>query len=155
MLDQAREVQAQSLAAQREQAANVVEAGEGSGAVVESPAAKAGAAQQASQRDRRQRPPKSGAMLVRPPTVASGSDLEAPSGELPEDRIARDAGSQMDGIISDAGASLNGEAPKNAQQGANGSNGATRSNGANGAGNSGSQRRNSQARGRNRPKGGR
>ncbi len=165
MLDQAREAQAQSLAAQREQAANVVEAGEGSGAVVDAnPAdssAKAGAAQQASQRDRRQRPPKSGAMLVKPPTVASGSDLEAPSGELPEDRIARDAGSQIDGIISDAGANLNGEAPKNAQQGANrtngsnGSNGAMRSNGANGAGNSGSQRRNSQARGRNRPKGGR
>ncbi len=155
MLDQAREAQAQALAAQREQAANVVEAGEGSGAVEESPAdsgAKAKPTQQTSQRDRRPRPPKSGAMLVMPPSSASGSDLEAPAGELPEDRIARDAGSQMDGIISDAGARLNGGAPKTAQQSANRTNG---SNGSNGAGNSSSQRRNSQARGRNRPKGGR
>lgn len=158
MLDQAREAQAQALAAQRDQAANVVEAGEGSGTVDANPAdssARASAAQQASQRERRQRPPKSGAMLVMPPSAASGSDLAAPSGELPEDRIARDAGSQLDGIISDAGARLNGAAPKIAPQGATGTNGATRSNGANGAGNSGNQRRNSQARGRNRPKGGR
>jgi hypothetical protein len=172
---------AQALVAQDQQAkrARVVEAGEGSGAVETDADARPKSGQPAA-RDRRQRAPKSGATLVRPATpsnpdipVESAADLEASASvDLPEQRIARDAGAPMDGIIADDGARLNGNgsgngasAPKSGlanpsggqvnQSRPNGS-GSSGSAGRSGnAGNSGSQRRNQQSRGRNRPKGGR
>lgn len=141
LIDQARDTQAQALVAQREQAGKVVEADAGSGAVESDVSASASRARasELAQRERRQRPPKSGAMLVRP-SAPSGSrnDLAAPSGELPEDRIARDAQASLDGIIADTGERLNNGVSNSA-----------------GAGSSGAQRRNQQTRGRNRPKGGR
>jgi YidC/Oxa1 family membrane protein insertase len=148
MMNQAREAQAQALVAQREQAGKVVEADAGSGAVESdtSTSASRSSAPNPAPRDRRQRPPKSGAMLVRPSMPSeSSSDLAAPSGELPEDRIARDAQASMDGIIADTGERLNNGA----------SNAAAASAQRPGAGSSGAQRRNQQTRGRNRPKGGR
>ncbi|HZC04149.1 MAG TPA: membrane protein insertase YidC [Ktedonobacterales bacterium] len=176
LLQQTREQAAsQALVAQQQQQekrGRVVEAGEGSGAIGrEEAAAQLKAQQQASQRDKRARPPKSGAMLVRPADqvgqaapVESAADLEASTkGENPEDRIARDAQGRMDGIIADAGARLNGasSAPNSVSNGTSGASGGQtaqpRPNVARNTGNagsSGSQRRNQQSRGRNR-KGGR
>ncbi|HEY7850001.1 MAG TPA: YidC/Oxa1 family membrane protein insertase [Ktedonobacterales bacterium] len=167
---------AQALVAQDQQAkrARVVEAGEGSGAVETDADARPKSGQPAA-RDRRQRAPKSGATLVRPATpsnpdipVESAADLEASASvDLPEQRIARDAGAPMDGIIADDGARLNGNgsgngsgngasAPKSGQAGASGGQvNQPRPNGSGSSGSSGSQRRNQQSRGRNRPKGGR
>ncbi len=174
LLEQTRDhAQAQALVAEQqrqEKRGRVVEAGEGSGAVkteAES-GAQTRAAQSAGQRDRdkRPRPPKSGAMLVRPTAqpeeIQSAADLEASTkGEKPEDRIVRDAQGQLDGIIADAGASLNGaaSAPTSATNGAtNGASGGQkpqpRPNAPKTSGNTGGQQRNQQSRGRNR-KGGR
>jgi YidC/Oxa1 family membrane protein insertase len=169
MFQQVREQSsAQALVAQEQQQrprrSRVVEADEGSGAVETNADSQAKAS---SPRDKRQRAPKTGAMLVRPVNpVENAADLEASaSADLPEDRIARDAAKQMDGIIADAGARLNGNgngsggAPKIAAAGASGGQvNQSRPRGAGNAGNagnSGSQRRNQQSRGRNRPKGGR
>ncbi|HEY8323383.1 MAG TPA: membrane protein insertase YidC [Ktedonobacterales bacterium] len=157
---------AQALVAQDQRAANngangarVVEAGAGSGAASDVEASQP-RANQPSQRDRRPRAPKSGAMLVRPAdqsgsqgdTVDSAAELEASaSAENPEDRLKRDAQEPINGMIADAGSR---------SSGSNGANGASKSNGSNGStsgrsgNNSSNQRRNQQSRGRNR-KGGR
>lgn len=173
LLEQTREqAQTQALVAEQqrqEKRGRVVEADEGSGAVktdAES-GAQARGNQPASQRDRdrRPRPPKSGAMLVRPANqpgesgeIQSAADLEASTkGENPEDRIARDAQGQLDGIIADAGVRLNGasSAPSSATNGASGGQKPQpRPNTPKTSGNAGGQQRNQQSRGRNR-KGGR
>ena len=176
LLEQTREqAQTQALVAEQqrqEKRGRVVEAGAGSGAVTTEAesGAQARAGQAASQRDKRPRPPKSGAMLVRPADqsaqsgeipsseIQSAADLEASTkGEKPEDRIVRDAQGQLDGIIADAGARLNGaaSAPTSATNGASGGQKPQpRPNTPKTSGGAGGQQRNQQSRGRNR-KGGR
>lgn len=162
LMAQTREQAAAQAAAAQEQAnrSRVVEADEGSGAV-ESPSGSRPKSAQPAPRDRRPRQPKSGATLVRPNApgapIESAADLEAStSGDLPEDHIARDAAQQLDGIIADAGASLNGSAGKRnvpAGVAGNGS-GSANTQRPGGSSSSSNQRRSQQSR-RNRQKGGR
>ncbi len=167
MIQQTREqAQTQALIAQERQEqgrrGRVVEAGEGSGAVEEESSEQAQQGVQQPTREKRPRPARSGAMLVRPSApVESAADLEtAAATERPEDRIKRDTAAPLDGIIADTGARLNGAATgKIAAASAGATNGST--SGANkqaprpgGAGQSGSQRRGPQTR-RKGQKGGR
>jgi len=189
LIQQTREQASSQALVAREQAerSRVVEAGDGSGANGANGAggAKAGLSNgRDASRDRRPRPPKSGAMLVRPPSPQGASDeafsgapiesaaqLEASSSaDLPEQRIMRDSAATMDGIITDASVRLNGangaSTPKMAASnggtlsGTPGASGAQPRQGngqrpSSGSGGSGAQRKNQQSRGRNRPRGGR
>ncbi|HEX8732945.1 MAG TPA: hypothetical protein VF725_12905, partial [Ktedonobacterales bacterium] len=117
--------QAQTNAAQDQgRATRVVEAGAGSGAVGDTARpARADTGGQSAPRERKPRPGKSGAMLVRPDATPPTA-----SKELPESRIAHDMATPMDGIIGDDSARSNGS-------GANGA--GARSNGAGKAGGAG------------------
>ena len=123
LIQQTREqAQTQALVAQQRQEESrrgrVVEAGEGSGAVDEATGEEnvveqAPTTTQQPVREKRARPAKSGAMLVRPAApVESAADLEATAAkERPEERIKRDTAAPLDGIMRDTGgARLNGAA---------------------------------------------
>ncbi len=128
LIQQTREQASSQALVAREQAerSRVVEADEGSGALGGNGAKSAQSAGRDANRDRRPRPPKSGAMLVRPPSdhdaagqradevsggapIESAAQLEASAtSDLPEKRLARDSAAGMDGIIADTGVRLNG-----------------------------------------------
>lgn len=142
MIQQTREQASTQAQAVREQStrSRVVEADEGSGAMDNEDSAEAQArAAQAAAREKRPRPAKSGAMLVRPAIAVEGVSQPdmASASELPEKRIARDTAQPLNGIIADAGANKQGNTPRS-----------------NGAGNAGSQRKSQQVR-RKGQKGGR
>jgi YidC/Oxa1 family membrane protein insertase len=124
MYQQAREqmTQTQTQAQEQNGGPRVVEAGAGSGAMVNGgEAAKPAAPGQSRPRDKKPRPNKPSVTLVRPESsTASERDQAAQmTDDLPENRIKRDMLAPMNGIIGDEGDRLNGGAsqPKGAVNG--------------------------------------